>query len=86
MQEELPASVHEGRAFSLSTSSLALLGERSIVLHPLPRRQEIAREVDADPRALYLTRQVRNGLLVRMALLEWVCHGTFADRLRDYAR
>ena len=37
------------------------------VLHPLPRINEIAVEVDADPRAAYFE-QVKNGMLMRMAL------------------
>ena len=37
------------------------------ILHPLPRVNEIAVEVDNDPRAAYF-QQVRNGMLVRMAL------------------
>lgn len=44
------------------------MGPKSIILHPLPRVDEIAPEVDADPRAAYF-RQARNGVLVRMALL-----------------
>jgi aspartate carbamoyltransferase catalytic subunit len=40
----------------------------SIVMHPLPRVDEIATEVDADPRAAYF-RQAQNGLFIRMALL-----------------
>jgi len=39
-----------------------------IVMHPLPRVNEIATEVDADPRALYF-KQAKNGMYVRMALL-----------------
>ena len=38
------------------------------VLHPLPRVNEIAPEVDEDPRAMYFT-QARNGVYVRMALI-----------------
>jgi aspartate carbamoyltransferase catalytic subunit len=38
-------------------------------MHPLPRVDEIAPEVDSDPRAAYF-RQARNGLWIRMALLE----------------
>lgn len=41
------------------------------ILHPLPRVDEIAPEVDADPRAAYF-RQMRNGLLTRMALLNLI--------------
>lgn len=38
------------------------------VLHPLPRVNEIASEVDEDPRALYFE-QARGGVFVRMALI-----------------
>ena len=38
------------------------------VLHPLPRVDEIAPEVDADPRAAYF-QQVLNGKFIRMALI-----------------
>lgn len=40
----------------------------SVVMHPLPRVDEIATDVDADPRAAYF-RQAQNGLYIRMALL-----------------
>lgn len=40
----------------------------SIVMHPLPRVDELAVEVDSDPRAAYF-RQAQNGLYIRMALL-----------------
>jgi aspartate carbamoyltransferase catalytic subunit len=39
-----------------------------ILLHPLPRLQEIHTELDSDPRARYF-RQAQNGVYVRMALL-----------------
>ena len=39
-----------------------------IVMHPLPRVNEIAVEVDKDPRAMYFT-QAKNGMYVRMALI-----------------
>ncbi|MBN2362778.1 aspartate carbamoyltransferase [candidate division WOR-3 bacterium] len=41
----------------------------SILLHPLPRVDEISSEVDSNPRSLYF-KQVQNGLFVRMALLK----------------
>ena len=41
----------------------------SIVMHPLPRVDEIAADVDADPRAAYF-RQARYGVDIRMALLD----------------
>lgn len=39
-----------------------------IVMHPLPRVNEIAVEVDKDPRAVYF-KQAKNGMYVRMALI-----------------
>lgn len=42
-----------------------------IVLHPLPRVDEIHPDVDSDPRAAYF-RQMENGMFVRMALLALV--------------
>ena len=47
------------------------LSSGAILLHPLPRVDEIATEVDADPRAAYF-RQAHNGVFIRMALLEHV--------------
>ncbi len=38
------------------------------ILHPLPRVNEIAVEIDKDPRACYF-RQVKNGKFIRMALI-----------------
>src|SRR5467141_3003598 len=55
--------------YRLDARSLALMRKYSIVMHPLPRIDEIAPEVDEDPRAAYF-RQARNGLPVRMALLD----------------
>jgi aspartate carbamoyltransferase catalytic subunit len=40
----------------------------TIIMHPLPRRQEIAVAVDHDPRAMYW-RQMRNGMWIRTALI-----------------
>jgi aspartate carbamoyltransferase catalytic subunit len=53
------------------------LPARSIVMHPLPRVDEIDPEVDADPRAAYF-RQAHNGVAVRMALLEMLLTATAA--------
>lgn len=44
-------------------------GQNTILLHPLPRVGEIDPILDKDPRAQYLSDQVRNGMYVRMALL-----------------
>ena len=54
--------------YVLDQEKLALAPEDMYVLHPLPRVNEIAVEVDDDPRAAYF-RQVRYGVYVRMALI-----------------
>ncbi|HSX48549.1 MAG TPA: aspartate carbamoyltransferase [Candidatus Nanoarchaeia archaeon] len=55
--------------FVLDKKVMARLNDKAIIMHPLPRVNEIATEVDDDPRAAYF-RQAENGLYVRMALLE----------------
>jgi aspartate carbamoyltransferase catalytic subunit len=53
----------------LSQSAMAAAPLReAIVMHPLPRRDEIAAELDDDPRSLYFTQAAR-GVPVRMAIL-----------------
>ena len=42
--------------------------QEMIVMHPLPRVNEISYAIDDDPRAAYF-RQMRNGMYIRMALL-----------------
>ena len=54
--------------YRIDNRSLGLMRKYSIVMHPLPRVDEIAPEVDSDPRAAYF-RQAHNGLHIRMALL-----------------
>ena len=60
--------------FVLDAAKMRGAKKHMAVLHPLPRVNEIAIDVDADPRAAYF-RQVENGKFVRMALilklLEW---------------
>lgn len=55
-------------AYVLDAARMSLAKKDCIVLHPLPRVDEIATEVDEDPRACYF-KQVRNGKLMRMALI-----------------
>jgi len=57
--------------YIINRASLELMRPEAIVMHPLPRVDEIAPEVDSDPRAAYF-RQAENGLYVRMALLALV--------------
>lgn len=48
--------------------------ENMMILHPLPRVDEISTDVDHDPRAAYF-RQMANGMYVRMAILSLVLNG-----------
>ena len=54
--------------FQFGAEELALLGKDAIIMHPLPRRDEIATCCDRDPRAMYW-RQMRNGMWIRTALI-----------------
>lgn len=65
--EEDYATVAE--TYVLGSHLLETVKPGAIILHALPRLTEIAPEVDSDPRAAYF-RQARNGLYMRMALLE----------------
>jgi aspartate carbamoyltransferase catalytic subunit len=56
-------------AIRIDAALMRRLPASAIVMHPLPRVDEIAPEVDADPRAAYF-RQAANGVAIRMALLE----------------
>jgi len=44
-------------------------GRNTIIMHPLPRIDEIEKNVDSDMRAVYLRTQIRNGMYIRMALI-----------------
>ena len=55
-------------SYILTSEKMALAKEKMAVLHPLPRVNEIALDVDDDPRAAYFE-QVQNAVYVRMALI-----------------
>lgn len=54
--------------YILDKAKMALAKEDMLVLHPLPRVNEISVEIDDDPRAVYFE-QVQYGVYVRMALI-----------------
>ena len=54
--------------YILTKEKMNLAGKDMLVLHPLPRVNEISVEVDEDPRACYF-KQVKYGMYVRMALI-----------------
>lgn len=54
--------------YILDGAKMRLAKEDMMVLHPLPRVNEISMEVDSDPRAMYF-KQAKYGMYVRMALI-----------------
>lgn len=54
--------------YILDSKKMALAAPDMLVLHPLPRVNEISVEVDKDPRAVYF-KQVQFGVYIRMALI-----------------
>uniref|UniRef100_A0A8C3IAH3 Carbamoyl-phosphate synthetase 2, aspartate transcarbamylase, and dihydroorotase n=1 Tax=Chrysemys picta bellii TaxID=8478 RepID=A0A8C3IAH3_CHRPI len=75
IQKERFDSVQEYEAcfgqFILTPHIMTRAKKRMVVMHPLPRVNEISVEVDSDPRAAYF-RQAENGMYIRMALLATV--------------
>ena len=55
-------------SFILDAKKMELAKKDMLVLHPLPRVNEIATEVDDDPRAVYF-KQAQYGVYARMALI-----------------
>ena len=55
--------------FVIDQEALDIMKPYSVLLHPLPRNKEIARECDDDIRSAYFE-QAANGMYVRMALLD----------------
>ncbi|MEM8854193.1 MAG: aspartate carbamoyltransferase [Pseudomonadota bacterium] len=56
------------RRYHLKASHLDALREDCVIMHPLPRRDELDPAIDTDPRAKYW-RQERNGMWTRVAIL-----------------
>ena len=54
--------------YNLDKAKMERAREDMLILHPLPRVNEISVEVDSDPRAVYF-KQVQYGVYVRMALI-----------------
>ena len=54
--------------FSIRKEHLSLLKKNSIIMHPLPRRNEVASDIDADSKAWYWKQEV-NGLWMRTAII-----------------
>ncbi|KAI3320056.1 pyrABCN [Xylariaceae sp. AK1471] len=78
VQKERFPSVEEyekvKNVYRIDNATLKHAKQHTRVLHPLPRNEEVAEEVDFDHRAAYF-RQMRYGLYCRMALLALVMSG-----------
>jgi aspartate carbamoyltransferase catalytic subunit len=59
-------------SYRIDLAALSEAKKNLIILHPLPRVDEIAAEVDGTPYARYF-QQVWNGIVIRMALLSLIC-------------
>lgn len=68
-KERLPAGLAISKSFIIDQAAMEGLPDHAIVMHPLPRVDEITTEVDNDPRAKYF-KQAENGMWLRMALLD----------------
>ena len=58
-------------SFRITNDTMKSCSDNMILMHPLPRINEIAVEVDKDPRAVYFE-QMKNGMYIRMALLSMI--------------
>ena len=58
--------------------------QEAVVMHPLPRTDELAYELDSDPRAVYFE-QAAAGVPVRMALIAWLLENAGGSRIKAVA-
>ena len=68
-KERFPDPQEYERVKGVYKISLEVLGEETLVMHPLPRVDEISRELDNTKHALYF-KQASYGIPVRMAILD----------------
>ena len=75
-QKELyPDGLYESiqNKYILDEKSLDLLSKDAIIMHPLPRNEEIPVMIDSDKRAVYF-KQAKYGLYTKMAILREILH------------
>jgi aspartate carbamoyltransferase catalytic subunit len=58
--------------FVVNQEIISSMKNDAVIMHPLPREDEITTDVDNDPRSAYLTDQIDSGLFTRMALLKMI--------------
>lgn len=59
-------------SYKIDKRIVSRMKKGSLIMHCLPRIDEIAREVDTSPQSIYLSTQLENSLFVRMALLDLI--------------
>ena len=59
--------------------------QAAVVMHPLPRTDELAYELDSDPRAVYFE-QAAAGVPVRMALIAWLLENATREKVQTETR
>ena len=62
------SSIEFQKSYAINRERLGHIKSTAIIMHPLPRLDEIAPEIDGDSRAVYF-KQVENGVYMRMAIL-----------------
>jgi aspartate carbamoyltransferase catalytic subunit len=70
-------------AFILTLEELKVIKDDAIILHPLPRVNEIAPKIDEDPRARYFE-QTYSGLMMRKALIASILIENINETLQTY--
>lgn len=70
MSEDLYSKVKG--SYIVDKKMIGNMKKDSLIMHCLPRIDEISTDVDSDPRAVYFSKQVRNGLYVRMAIIDLI--------------
>ena len=71
VQKERRHDTYKGDPYALVPSLAQYVKDDAIIMHPMPRNNELPPVIDGMPQAKYFD-QARNGLFVRMALLLWV--------------
>ncbi|GHV17583.1 aspartate carbamoyltransferase [Clostridia bacterium] len=67
-KERIPDGGADLKTCDLTTEIMKQFSDDSIIMHPLPRNDEISIDLDEDKRAVFFE-QAKNGLYARMALL-----------------
>lgn len=67
-RQQLERSQERRPIVRIDKAAMQMMRDDAILMHPLPRNEELSTEVDDDPRVVIFD-QVRNGVFIRMAIL-----------------